>query len=121
MRWKTRAYCNGKAHEGSRLYAIMKFSGLHSGTSNYERYLGRTIQSVLDQNDPDVEILVSDNASNDRSVEIVRGFADSRIRLRVNRCNVGFAGNSDRAAGMAEGTRWMRFMPRRTTCSGQPH
>ena len=86
----------------------MKFS-ICIPNFNYERYLGRTIQSVLDQNDRDVEVLISDNASTDRSVDIVRGFADSRIRLRVNRCNVGFAGNLDRAAGMAEGT-WMLML-----------
>jgi glycosyltransferase involved in cell wall biosynthesis len=70
---------------------------------NYERYLGRTIQSVRDQAGEDFEILVSDNSSTDGSMEIVRGFGDSRIRWRINRCNVGFAGNLDRAARLAEG------------------
>ncbi len=70
---------------------------------NYEKYLGRTIQSVRDQEGADWEIVVSDNASTDRSTEIVRGFADQRIRLHINKCNVGFAGNLDRAARMAEG------------------
>src|SRR5262249_34593153 len=65
---------------------------------NYERYLGRTIQSILDQADPDLEILVSDNASTDGSAELVRRFNDPRIRLHVNACNVGFSGNLDRAA-----------------------
>ena len=70
---------------------------------NYERFLGRTIQSVLDQAGVEFEIVVSDNASTDRSLDIVRGFGDSRIRWQVNRCNVGFAGNLDRAARMATG------------------
>ncbi|MBX7164937.1 MAG: glycosyltransferase [Pirellulales bacterium] len=73
---------------------------------NYEKYLGRTIQSVLDQTFQDFEILVSDNASTDRSVEVVRSFAEPRIKLHVNQRNVGFAGNLDRAARMATG----RFM-----------
>jgi glycosyltransferase involved in cell wall biosynthesis len=72
---------------------------------NYECFLGRTIQSVLDQSYPDFEIVVSDNASTDRSVEIVRAFGDPRIRVQVNACNVGFAANLDRAARMAEGER----------------
>ena len=76
---------------------------------NYERFLGRTIQSVLDQAGVELEILISDNASTDQSVEIIRGFADSRIRLHVNRCNVGFAGNLDRAARMAE-AEWMLML-----------
>jgi glycosyltransferase involved in cell wall biosynthesis len=72
---------------------------------NYERYLGRTIQSVRDQTGAEFEILVSDNASTDRSMDIIQGFADPRIRWRVNRCNVGFAGNLDRAARLAQGDR----------------
>lgn len=74
---------------------------------NYERFLGRTIQSVLDQAGVEFEILISDNASTDRSIEIVQEFADPRIRTRVNRCNVGFAGNLDRAARMADGERML--------------
>ncbi len=70
---------------------------------NYARYLGRTIQSVLDQQGPELEILVSDNASTDDSVTVVRRFNDPRIKLRQNACNIGFAGNVERAARMATG------------------
>jgi glycosyltransferase involved in cell wall biosynthesis len=80
----------------------MKFS-ICIPNFNYGRFIGRAIQSVLDQQDPDIEILVSDNASTDNSVEVVRGFADPRIQLRINACNVGFAGNLDRVARMAAG------------------
>lgn len=72
---------------------------------NYERYLGRTIQSILDQSNSDLEILVSDNASTDGSIGVVKNFADGRIRLHVNACNVGFSGNLDRSARMATGER----------------
>jgi glycosyltransferase involved in cell wall biosynthesis len=82
----------------------MKFS-ICIPNYNYERYLGRTIQSVRDQIGAELEILVSDNASTDRSMEVVRGFGDARIRWQVNRCNVGFAGNLDRAARLAVGDR----------------
>jgi glycosyltransferase involved in cell wall biosynthesis len=80
----------------------MKFS-ICIPNFNYERYLGRTIQSILDQDDGDFEVLVSDNASTDGSVDVVNGFHDPRIKLHVNACNVGFAGNLDRSAGMATG------------------
>src|SRR4051794_36793463 len=70
---------------------------------NYERYLGRTIRSVLDQEDPDLEILVSDNASTDRSVEIASQFDPGRVRVRINERNFGFAANLDRVASMATG------------------
>lgn len=80
----------------------MKFS-ICIPNYNYERYLGRTIRSVLDQTFQDFEIVVSDNASTDGSVELVRNIADPRIRLQINSCNVGFAGNLDRAGRMATG------------------
>lgn len=69
---------------------------------NYEKYLGRTLASVLDQGVP-LEVLISDNASTDRSVEIARGLNDARIKVHINQANVGFAGNLDRAASMATG------------------
>lgn len=72
---------------------------------NYERYLGRTIQSILDQSHGDLEVLVSDNASTDGSVSVVEQFRNDRIKLHVNACNVGFAGNLDRSARMATGER----------------
>ncbi len=80
----------------------MKFS-ICIPNYNYERYLGRTIQSILDSDHEDLEILVSDNASTDGSVELVKKIGDPRIRLNVNACNVGFSGNLDRSARMATG------------------
>jgi hypothetical protein len=70
---------------------------------NYGRYIGETIRSVLSQSVQDVEIGVSDNASSDESVEIIRRFDDDRVHLSVNPVNVGFAGNLDRAAAQASG------------------
>lgn len=70
---------------------------------NYGRYLGETIGSVLSQDERSVEVLVSDNASTDDSVEVVRAIDDPRVKLSVNRWNVGFAGNLDKAARHATG------------------
>lgn len=70
---------------------------------NYAAYVGRTIQSALDQTHRDVEVLVADNASTDDSVEVVRSIRDDRVSLKVNACNVGFAGNLDKVVQMATG------------------
>ncbi len=72
---------------------------------NYENYIRSTIESVLRQKYCEYEILISDNASTDASVEVASSFQDPRIRVRVNRWNVGFAGNLDKAARMAVGQR----------------
>jgi glycosyltransferase involved in cell wall biosynthesis len=85
--------------------ATMKFS-VCIPNFNYERYLGLTIKSVLEQADADMEILISDNASTDGSAALARSYGDPRIQLRINAANVGFAANLDRAARMATGD-WM--------------
>jgi glycosyltransferase involved in cell wall biosynthesis len=48
-------------------------------TYNGEKYIARTIQSVLDQTFSNFEIIVSDDGSTDRTLEIVRSFNDPRI------------------------------------------
>lgn len=71
---------------------------------NYVRYLPRTIASVLAQDGESLEVVIADNASTDASVEAVRALGDPRVSVRVNACNVGFAGNLDRAARLGTGT-----------------
>lgn len=76
---------------------------------NYARYIVETIRSVLDQAPADLEIVVADNASTDDSVAQVRGLGDPRVRVEVNRKNLGFAPNLERVAQMARG-RWMLLL-----------
>lgn len=80
----------------------MKFS-ICIPNFNYERFLGRTLDSVLGQTHADLEVCIADNASTDGSVALVNARRDPRIKLAVNPCNVGFAGNLDRAARQATG------------------
>lgn len=82
---------------------IMKFS-ICIPNYNYARYIGETVRSALDQG-VDLEVLVADNASTDDSVAVVEGLDDPRVRISVNRLNVGFAGNLDRACRGATGDR----------------
>jgi glycosyltransferase involved in cell wall biosynthesis len=73
---------------------------------NYERYLGRTIASALAADVPPhvtLEVVVNDNASTDGSVALVQALQDRRVRVHVNACNVGFAGNLDRAVSLSTG------------------
>jgi glycosyltransferase involved in cell wall biosynthesis len=48
---------------------------------NGDRHLGECLTSVLGQTYERIEVVISDQASKDRSVEIVESFADPRIRL----------------------------------------
>ena len=70
---------------------------------NHENYIGRTIQSVLDQDFNDFEIIIADNASTDNSKEIVKSFNDPRIKLIENRYNIGFAPNLQQVTRFAKG------------------
>jgi GT2 family glycosyltransferase len=70
---------------------------------NYERFIGVTLRSILDQTVQDFEIVVVDDASSDQSVNIVRSFADPRIKLHVNERNLGGAASYNRAVEAASG------------------
>jgi glycosyltransferase involved in cell wall biosynthesis len=48
---------------------------------NHEKYIGECIQSVLNQTYRDFEIVITDDGSTDRTVEIVENFDDPRIKL----------------------------------------
>lgn len=73
---------------------------------NGKRYLSETINSVLAQDFGDWELLVSDNASTDRTGEICRGYAarDARIRYFRHDRNLGAGPNYDSCFHRARGT-----------------
>lgn len=71
---------------------------------NAERYLARTLTSASAQTHPDLEIVVVDDGSTDRTAEIVRAAAaaDPRIRL-VRQSNAGVAAARNRGIDDAQG------------------
>jgi len=50
-------------------------------TYNGEKYVSEQIRSILSQTKPVHEIVVSDNCSTDRTIEILRSFEDERIKI----------------------------------------
>lgn len=76
---------------------------------NGEAYLEQTLRSVLDQEFDDLEVVISDNASTDRTVEIVRSFADARIRLLENSQDIGGIANWNRVASAGRG-RYLKLL-----------
>jgi glycosyltransferase involved in cell wall biosynthesis len=75
-------------------------------TYNREAFLAAAIESVLGQTFTDFELLVVDDGSSDRSVEIAHSYEhlDSRVRVVVNDCNLGQFRNRNHAAGLARGS-----------------
>lgn len=70
---------------------------------NYAHYLAETVQSVLDQDFEDFEIIIVDNNSTDASWQLIQTFSDNRIRRFQNRMNIGFAPNLQVAISKARG------------------
>jgi len=72
---------------------------------NGEQYLGEAVQSICEQTFADFELIISDNASTDRTAEICRDMAsrDSRIRYMRQPRNIGAARNFDFVARAANG------------------
>ncbi|WP_236794542.1 glycosyltransferase [Amycolatopsis sp. GM8] len=62
-----------------------------------ERYLADTVSSVLSQTFADFELVVLDNASTDRTAEILAGFDDPRLRVVRNEHVLPLADNWNRA------------------------
>ncbi|GAB48106.1 glycosyltransferase family 2 protein [Mobilicoccus pelagius] len=68
-----------------------------------ERYVRQTLHSVLDQEGVDFEVVVVDNASTDRTKEILATVDDPRVRVLHNEVNVGLTGNFRRAVEASTG------------------
>jgi glycosyltransferase involved in cell wall biosynthesis len=63
-------------------------------TYNREKYIERCITSAIQQDYPNLEIIVSDNASTDRTSEIINKFiADKRFKYIRNTNNIGLFDN----------------------------
>lgn len=76
---------------------------------NVEKYIAASIKSVIAQTYRDWELIVVDDCSSDNTVQIIKKFNDSRIRLFINDKNSGAAIARNRALREAKG-RWIAFL-----------
>jgi len=70
---------------------------------NAEQYVGEAIESVLAQSMPSWELLVVDDCSTDKTLEICRSYRDSRIRVFSSPQNLNAAGARNLALEHARG------------------
>ena len=71
-------------------------------TFNRAGWLRESIESVLAQTFADFRLIVSDNASDDGTPEVVQSFDDDRIHYVRSQRNVGSIGNFNRLIALAE-------------------
>src|SRR3990172_12155943 len=70
---------------------------------NTAKYIGHALQSVLQQTEQAIEIIVADDGSSDNTVEVVKAFNDNRIHLITSTCNRGQSHARNRALQRAQG------------------
>ena len=80
-------------------------------TFNGQRYLSQQLESLISQTRLPDELVVSDDASTDRTLEIVRAFATTApfpVKILENNVNLGFKDNFFQAANACSGD-WIAF------------
>lgn len=102
-----------KKHQGEQKLTMENRNPLLSvciPVFNCEKFIGQTIRSVLQQSFEDFELLIIDNASTDRTYEIIKGFSDARIRCIRNEHNLGMMGNWNKCLDEARGD-YLKLLP----------
>src|SRR5690606_39934476 len=74
-------------------------------TYNREEYVAEAIESVLASSYANFELIIVDDCSKDKTVEIAKGYAanDNRIKVYVNEKNLGDYPNRYKAASLTNG------------------
>ena len=87
---------------------------------NGEQFLEEAINSILAQTFTDFELIISDNASTDRTSEICRDFQtkDTRVRYHRNETNIGGANNTNLTFQLSQG-KYFRWAAHDDVCEPQ--
>jgi glycosyltransferase involved in cell wall biosynthesis len=72
-------------------------------TYNCSQFLKEAIESVLAQTYQDFELIISDNASTDKTKELVKSFNDQRIGYYRNSKNIGMMANWNKCIELSKG------------------
>lgn len=72
-------------------------------TRNGSRYVGEQLNSILRQLGPEDEVIISDDASSDATLAVVRAFNDCRVRILQRHHSIGIVGNFEAALVESKG------------------
>jgi succinoglycan biosynthesis protein ExoO len=76
---------------------------------NTEAYIAKAIDSALNQTITSIEVIVIDDASTDRTPEVIQQFTDPRLQLLQNQQNLGVSASRNRALQQARG-QWIAIL-----------
>lgn len=80
----------------------LKFSILIP-TYNAEDIVVDTIKSILSQSFTDYEIIVNDDVSTDRTIDVIKRIKDKRLKIYQNKKNLGYPGNMEAGRKKCQG------------------
>ena len=74
-------------------------------TYNGERFLKEQLNSLINQTYKNLEIIICDDGSTDKTIDIIKEYQnnDSRIKLYQNETNLGFIKNFEKAISLTKG------------------
>ncbi|MGZ3901228.1 MAG: glycosyltransferase family 2 protein [Bacteroidia bacterium] len=76
---------------------------------NGDKYIDETILCCINQSYKNLEIIISDNCSTDKTVEYINKYNDPRIKIFSNETNIGLVANYRKALTYATG-KYMAFL-----------
>lgn len=74
-------------------------------TYNGEKYISQQLDSILNQTVSNFELIICDDCSSDNTINILNAYAtkDSRIKIFINKSNLGFKKNFENAIKLCAG------------------
>ena len=78
-------------------------------TYNSEKYIEECINSVLSQTYQNIEIIVSDNNSQDNTLKVIKSLNIENIKININKNNVGMVENFNILSRLANG-HYIKFL-----------
>lgn len=76
---------------------------------NCEKFVAQTITSIINQSYTNWELIVTDDGSTDKSMEIIESFQDNRIQIIKDNCNKGISFRLNQQITLAKGDFFCRM------------
>jgi len=70
---------------------------------NVAKYVGKAIETILNQTYRNIELLVMDDASRDKTVKVIQSFKDTRLKFFQNEDNIGYLKTCNKLFDIATG------------------